>query len=344
MQIEPKAGPTILNPGTSTAVDSSAAAAATRAAVIAKIEQIRTGNQAQEHPVANPNQVSPEELSAIRAPSKQVQSPTNETSTAEVDASLEATKPKEEPLSSQYANLARKEKALRAQARARQAEYDAQKAAIEAREAAMKAKEAEYQSSYVPKDKLKSDPFSVLSELGLSYDEITQLAMNAPKAEDVQRQRETDELRNEIKAIKQAQEDQQKQSYQQALNNITSEAQSLVRNDPNFETIRETGNVRLVTKLIERVFEKEGTLLTVEEAATEVEEELVNRALKMSRIGKIQQRLRSAQQAAAPKPQPEAPKQQQQPQLKTLTNAVSSSRPMSMRERAIAAMEGRLQK
>ncbi len=67
-----------------------------------------------------------------------------------------------------------------------------------AREAAVKAKELEYQSKYVPKDQLTQDPLTVLSELGLSHDQITQLMLNGPTPNDLSRNAAFKQIQEEI--------------------------------------------------------------------------------------------------------------------------------------------------
>src|ERR1700744_77539 len=128
-------------------------------------------------PVVNPTNVSPEELGAI-APTGL--SNTNESSEA---PKAEPEKAAEEPLSSQYAILARREKALRAE---RQKFLADKQAFDKAREDALKPKAPTFdESKYVSKDKLQEDPFSVLTDLGLSYEELTNKALNAPTPEQV---------------------------------------------------------------------------------------------------------------------------------------------------------------
>jgi phosphopentomutase len=119
------------------------------------------------------------------------------------------------------------------------------------------------------------------------------------------------------------------------------EASSLVKNDPNFEAIRASGKgaVKQVVQLIERTFDQDGILLTVEEAAQAVEDHLVEEATKLTRIGKIQQRL-AANAKTAQKP---VQTTGQSPQAsKTLTNTMSTARPLSARERALLAFKGEL--
>jgi len=267
-----------------------------------------------------------------------------------VSEAPEAVVPAEEkapdPLSSQYAMIARKERAIRAREaaiRAKEAEIEARRASV-AEAAAPKAPTFD-ESKYISKEKLMEDTFGTLSEIGLGYDELTERALNAPKANELALSRELKALREEIKALKgdnestkKSFEESQKQQYDQAVNQINRDAQMLIKSDPNYELIRETGSTREVVKLIEKTFSEDGYLLTVEEAAQMVEDHLLEQAERIARTKKIQQRL-------APKSSGETRQQVSQPaqqsQLKTLTNSVSTTRKLTARERAIAAFEGR---
>lgn len=308
----------------------------------------------QQTPVANPNAVSPEDLTAIKPPERQqgettkdLLSALNETNKVEDPAkdSAEETKDtKEEPLSSQYANLARKEKALRAKVQAQEAASKAKEADIAQREEAIKAKEAEYQSRYIDKDTLKADPWTALQELGVTYDQLTQAALNQPQLDPAVRSM-IDSLKAEIKATQlaqtkqeQAAKDAQSSSYKQAVEQIRTDVKKLVESDPSFEMVKHTDSVNDVVTLIEETFKKDGILMTVQDAAKEIEEYLFDEVIKVSQLKKVQSRLKPTT------PAPEAPKTPTDPQTqqptKTLTNAMSASRPMTVRERAIAAFHG----
>lgn len=323
-------------------------AQSTRERAIAKLMGNAPANppaNTQDLPVRNATQVAPEELSAITSSTRsEGQSSPSET------LAPEAPKAPEEPLSNQYALLARREKALRAKAQQQAQESKAREDAFLAKEEALKAREAardaEYQSKYIPKDRLSQDPLSVLNELGLSYDQLTQLVLNAPKAEDIARAKELRDIQSELKAVKEQQlasqrasEEQQTAAYQQAVKQIRSEVSQLVKTDPTFETINATNSINDVVELIEETYKQDGILLTVEEAANEVENYLVEEGSKIARLSKIQQRLRPAAPAAT-KPTVTKPAQQQPAAMKTLTNSVASSRPLSARERAILAFKG----
>lgn len=256
----------------------------------------------------------------------------------------------EKPLSSEYAILARKEKQLRARDQQLRQRELALKASEDAKNAPA-AKPAFDESKYISKQSLQDDLFGTLSNLGLTYDQITQQAVNAPTPEQVASEQRYKVLEAKLAALESEQagtkkswEDQQAESYKQAVNQIKAEANALVTHNPAFETIKETDSVGDVVELIERTFKEDGVLLTVEEASTQVEDYLVEEALKIARIKKIQQRLQpvAASQAAQATQKITASPQQQQ--LKTLTNQVASTRKLTSRERAILAAEGKLKK
>lgn len=257
--------------------------------------------------------------------------------TSEAVQKTEETQPQEKALSPQFVALARKEKALRSQSQA-----------LKAREDALKAKETEYESNYIPKSKLterfKSDPVGLMQEHGLSYDQLTHLILNQPSAQDQSLQKlqaELQELRDaQANAAKQS-EELQKRNYEQAVNQIRNEAKLMIASDPSFETIKETGSEEAVVELIKETFDKDGIVMSTEDAAKEVEEYLVEEALKYAQLKKVQARLN-------PPTTGEALKQQinEKPQMKTITHAITAStKPSSdkdRRARAILAAQGKL--
>ena len=315
-----------------------------RERAIAALMTPNTPEQAQaQHPVQNPSQVAPEEFTAVQRslskgePQKQLDTNEGVSSPAEAE-----TKPTEEALSNHYAVLARKEKAIRQ----REQQLRQREAAIKAQDEAAKAKPAAPafdESKYVPKERLTQDPFKVLGELGLTYDQLTELAMNAPKPEQLALLNEIKTLREEMQAMKgetkKTFEEQQELQRTQAVTQIRNEVKALVRQDPQFETVRATGSVDDVVELIEKVYDQDGILLTVEDAAQQVEDYLVDRAIKLTRLSKIQKRLqpKATPQTAA---QTKTGGQPEKKPIQTLTNSIASSRQMSARDRAIAAFKG----
>lgn len=310
------------------------------------------GGQQQALPVQNASQVAPEEMGALGTVKKdedeEIKGQSNVAEASpEQESPKEATDPaKEKLLSTQYAQLARREKALYAKAQAREQALAAREQELQSREAAIKAKDTDYQSNFIPKSRLTEDTISVLLENGISYDQITQLALNQTN-QDPTTKAAIQKLEMQIKAQEEAREsdrkayaEQQNQSYQQALKQIRLDTKQLVDADPNFEAIKATNSIKDVVDLIEQTFKEDGVLLSVEEACQQVEDHLVEKLSNYSsQINKVQQRLNAAK--TAPKQSAQGTPQQPKP---TLTNAVGSSKKLSAKDRAILAFKGELHK
>lgn len=343
MKIVPQAGPVVNLPPTASNKSSG------RDAAISFLKSTMDASQSQ-IPQVNPSKVSPEEMSAVKAPdasnkASEGQSTSNEASESLVEETPKSTEPS---LSDKYAMLARREKALRARAQAQEAALVARESALTEREAKLSSSQTSIDTSqYVPRDLLSKNPMAALVEAGLTSDQITELLLNAPKADDLSRDKTVLELKAELQAIRAAQakaeksaEDRTQQSYQQAVKQIRLEAKNLIDLDPEFEAIKATNSVDDVVDLIQKTFDKDGILLSVDEAAREVESYLVEEALKVTKINKIKQRLAQNAKAAESANKPVT---QQPTGAKTLTNNMTSSpRQLSARERAILAAKGEL--
>lgn len=290
-----------------------------------------------EQPVPNATQISPEEFSAVH--SKTSSQDNGEPASPEVSDPAKV----EDPISSKYATLARKEKALRAQIQ--QFKADQEKFKSE-REAQAQAPSVDL-SKYFERDRLKSDPLGALEEAGLSYDELTEHVLSRSQIQtDPRLIREMEQMRAEIKAakdeaakVREEQKQGQDQAYKQAVAQIRNDTSKLVYTDPNFELIKETNSVADVVELIESTFKADGVLMTVEEACQAVEDYLLEEAMKLQKIKKLQQKF--GQSTAQP---PVTNSKQPQSASKTLTNGMSAQRPMTNKERALAAFEGKLTK
>lgn len=265
--------------------------------------------------------------------------------TAVQEPSPQTPSTQDQPLSAQYAALARKEKALRLQAQQLKAEREAFKRDQDTRQTPVQQQSFD-PNKYISIEDLQANP-ALAFEKGLTYDQFTQAALNAPSPEQLQLQQTIRALEAKIESLTQEQsqtkktiQDTQEQGYQQALNQIRNETKALVADGETFEMIKATNSVNDVVDLIERTWKEEQRLMTVEEAAQMVEDYLVEESLKLYKVGKIQKRLQPAQpQTPAPAAtQTEAPKQ---PQAKTLTNATSGAPRMTARQRAEAAFYGK---
>jgi hypothetical protein len=221
-----------------------------------------------------------------------------------------------EKLSPQFAALARKEKAIR---------LEVQKLKLE-REA-VKAEQEKYKSKdYVPRERITKETLAVLSEAGLSHDQVANLLLTNPEGQQqdpmvAKLMARIEELEGKTTKVETDFKDQQSKAYDQAVTQIRNDAKILIDSDPAYETIKATGKQESVVEHIKRTFAEDGILLSVEDAAKEVEELLVEEAMKMAGLNKVKQRLQP------PPAEPQKPQQvnrQQQP-IKTLTHDLSAS-------------------
>jgi len=321
-----------------------------RAKVIAMIQegaQPQTQQEPQRQPEnhsINPNNVSPEELSAVKS-NTQTQEVIEQA--AEVEAPLEEKKP-DPQLSKQFAQLARQEKALRAKAQQQEQQFKLREAELRAKEAELQTQSGRIPQGYISIDDLKNNTLGTLDKYGIpvNYDEVTQRALNPvdPRTEALIARQEARiaQLEAKLEDTSKAQIESQQQAYQAAVKQIRTDVKNLVQMDPAFETVKAAKAVDDVVELITETYNKDGILLSVEDAAQQVEDYLVEEALKLTRIGKIKSKLEqsSAQRLQADKKTQAT--QEQKPQMKTLTNATSSTRKLSARERAMLAFKGEL--
>lgn len=354
MNIKPIAGP----------LQQSAGESQTQVAAKARAVQAASGNtpapQIQfnsELPQVNPNSVSPEELSAVRPTRGQNHSNVDQPQEAILEAGDEGPQvPKPTPPPAQdpettkrFAQLARQEKQLRMKAQAQEQSLKAREDALKVREAELATKSPDL-TAYIPADRVKNDPLSVLAEAGVSYEELTQQIISQQPV-DPRLQATINRLEAKIKDMEKSAEDgrktyeqQQQDSYNIAINQMRSDAQDLINSDPEFDTIKALNRTNDVVDLIVEVHKRDKIVMSVEEAARRVEDYLVDSSFKASQLSKVQKRMAANRQANANTQvqQPQTPVQAQPTRMKTLTNAAASTKPLSVRDRAIAAMEGRL--
>lgn len=231
-----------------------------------------------------------------------------------------------QPMSPQFAALAKAKRAAQAK-----------EAAIQAREQALAQQEADMKLALDKLTRLKANPMRVLEEEGITYDQLTESILNQNQINP-----DVAALKQELQAMREefAQQQQQRDqvSREQALRMIRKDVDSLVSQGDDFETVREAGYAPKVVELIERWYNETGDVLDTTQAASMVENELLEEAMRFAKLKKVQSRL-------APATPPQQPAQQQtgsKPILKTLTSRTGASAPMSARERAIAAFYGKI--
>lgn len=290
--------------------------------------------------VQNQNSVTPEELSNVTTNGIKTM---DETASLEPKADTQA--PKEDPaLSRQFAQLSRQEKALRAKQIQQDQQFRQREADLKAREDAISAKDQTYNTGYISRDKLKSNPLLALSEVGVDYNSITEQILNQSSV-DPRLEAHINDLKTQIAELKDANskrdqtyQDEQKTNYENAKRQILADTKTLVSQDESYEIIKATGSYQDVVELIEETYKKDGILMTVEEAAKEVADYLEEQTIKLTNLNRIKAKLPTTSTAARQNEQ--KTQQVQQVQMKTLTNAATASRPPTARERALAAFKG----
>lgn len=323
-----------------------------RAKVIAMIQgqneaPAQVESKSPEHHSVDPNNISPEEISAVKSPSSE-ESEVKAQAESTQEEKQETKQPKQDTqLSKQFAQLARQEKILRQKAIQQEQQFKLREAELKAKELEIASQTGKIPQGYISLEDLKRNALGKLTEAGVSYDELTQQILNSagvdPRTEALIAKQEARiaQLESKLDEAGKNQEKAQQDSYNAAVKQIREDVRSLVKHDPNFETIKASQAVDDVVELITETYNKDGILLSVEEAAQEVENYLVEEAMKLTRIGKIKSRLEQSGQKAKVEEKKQAQPQQTQ-QMKTLTNATSSTRKLSARERAVLAFKGEL--
>lgn len=302
-------------------------------------------------PVQNQNQVSPEEHAAVVGQSGNKQeADTQDAAPANAQEKPPTAAAEEPEVSSKFAELAKREKALRARQSQQEQALKAREEAIAKREAELQSRQAPQDSTFISKDQFMRDPIKALNELGLTYDDITQGFLDASTPQDPRLLSQIKMLEEKLAKLEgQTQEwdkktaEQQQQAYEAAVNQLKSDTKALVESDDSFEMIKATDSISDVVELIERTYKEDGVLLSVQDAAQEVENYLIEEALKLAKTGKVQQKLKPVAPAATEAGKQQQPGQTQQQTVKTLTNSIASSRQLSARERAIMAFKGEKQ-
>ncbi len=278
-------------------------------------------------PTATPTgQVQPQQSSSVRSLKMStngtpdyIQSPIeqpvpNEQVAANPEA--EAT----QPISPQYAALAKQRRALQVKERE-----------LQAREKAMS--EPSGQKDSIALARLKAEPLNVLLEAGVTYEQLTEAVLANQGNSEIRA------LKAELNALKEGVDkkltDRDAYQEQQVLAEMKREAQQLAASGEEFEMVRGMNSVPDVMRLIEQTYRKTGEVLDVKEAMTLVENELFKDAQKIANFKKMQSQFIPAQ----------AQQVQRSPQgMRTLTNRDTASVPLSPKARALAAFWGNLKK
>lgn len=213
-----------------------------------------------------------------------------ETSIEEVEKA--PVKKEDDAFSKKFAALSKKEK----QIRQRETQLNAKMAELEAKIKAMEAPKVEEKPQIPIEKRLKQSPLETLKELGLSYEKLTELALNDGKMSlddkmellkeemEAKHQAEIEAIRNELtNRDKKSEED----KYKEVIQNFMVELTGFVNNTEDYELIRANDAVPLVYDVIEQHHVKTGRILSNKEAADHVESHLLEEAQKLLKLKKL---------------------------------------------------------
>lgn len=236
----------------------------------------------------------------------------------QAQAAVEST----QPLSPQFAALAKER---------RQLQVMKQELAKE-REAIAAAK-TENPSDAVSKADLLANPLKIF-ELGLTYDQLTEAILANQNSVTPA---EFKAMRDELKALKEGIDgrftSQAQAQEEAALNSIADEIEALSKDGDTYELIRSRKAIGPVLDKIYKHYKKTGEVLDTRKVMDQVEAQLLDQYTKLASIGKVKSKI-------APQAPVQTPPQSQGNQMKTLTNRDGAATLVGRRARAIAAFNG----
>lgn len=240
------------------------------------------------------------------------------------EESSESEPAEKDDFSKKFAALSRKEKEQRTEREdfeRQMAEFKQMKEEFEASKEQKPEPEPELPLEY----RLKKDPLGTLAELGLGYDELTNLALNDGKlSTEMQMKLMREELetgyQSKIQELEEKLDSKWKQDeeskYEQTVTGFKNEINQFVDSDPEaYELIAANNANDLIYEVIEEQYNETGNILEMKDAADAVEAYLYDEAQKLLKLKKL-----SVRQEASGE---QKPNEQAQPST-TLSNAHSA--------------------
>ena len=210
----------------------------------------------------------------------------------EVESSLDRAKESEntDDFSRKFAALSRREKEIRS----KESEYEQRIAELEQRFASKEPKS----EPEIPFDvRLRQNPLKALESVGLSYDKLTELALNDGNlTPDMQMKLMREELESDYKSkfedlegrLLEKEKNDEERRYDEIQMNFKDEIESFVgSNKENFELIDANEATDVVYDVIEEHYNETGKVLGIEEAASAVESYLEDEAEKLLKLSKV---------------------------------------------------------
>lgn len=178
-------------------------------------------------------------------------------------------------LSAQVTAIARKEQA-----------YRQRELALKEREKSVESRLAEAEKYTQLKDKFSAKDFSEAEALGLSYEEYTKYVLEKQNGEDPQQAR-INALEAKLESVEKGLEESSANQYEETVSEYRKEISKLVSENPEFSSVKELKREDAVLQLILDAFEADGEELTVNEAAKQIEDYLVDYGKKFTALPKF---------------------------------------------------------
>lgn len=137
--------------------------------------------------------------------------------------------------------------------------------------------------------KLTAKDYSAADELGMNYDEYTQYLVDKQAQSDPEKERYR-KIEERLSASEKALEEKEIREYETNQSLWKQEIAKLISDNEDFSSIKALGLEAVVLQHVNDSFEEDGIELTAEQAAKEIEEELVKRAEKFSSIPKLKKK------------------------------------------------------
>ena len=195
--------------------------------------------------------------------------------------------------------------------------FDRKFAALSRREKALRERESDLDRKYGNKEaevplerRLRQNPLKALEEMGLSYDQLTELALNEGRlTPDMQMKLMREELENDYKSkfsnLEKRMNDKEKldeeRKYDVIKENFMGEISSFVKeNQTEYEYVAHNEASSVVYDVIEEHYNETGRILDVKDAVEAVESYLEEEAEKLLNLGKVKNRLNNMRDGIEP--------------------------------------------
>jgi len=228
-----------------------------------------------------------EAVQAEEAPAQEVVEQATEESAAEEQPEEQVQAEERPDFSRQFAAIAKKERALR--------QRESSVKQMEARIAELESSQGQFGEI---QRLAKENPAALLSQLGISYDELTQQVINEGNPTEEQQLRlQNEKLQERLEKIEKAYEAQQKDAETKRLDRaratLVDNIKNFVDNDEQYALVKHRGAYDLVAEVMQQHYIKTKEIMQYSDAAKIVEDHYEQEAEHYFGVKKLQDRWKS---------------------------------------------------